>query len=161
MGICRHRFFCRYLNETNPSFHTKLCTYAHCYLTNTAVNLGYCIFRRLQSQYICLLHKVCTKDVGKEKKKQKRFPHCFYVYIIVSLCTCKQIFLVLFKQLANYEWGVTSCVNDKNLWILIKYALFSLIHLFTLFSMFIMCTILTNCVFMAQSETPSWNKYVE
>ncbi|XP_030347387.1 LOW QUALITY PROTEIN: sodium channel protein type 5 subunit alpha-like [Strigops habroptila] len=24
-----------------------------------------------------------------------------------------------------------------------------------------MCTILTNCVFMAQSETPSWNKYVE
>ncbi|NXS15894.1 SCN5A protein, partial [Mystacornis crossleyi] len=38
---------------------------------------------------------------------------------------------------------------------------FSLIHLFTLFSMFIMCTILTNCVFMAQSETPSWNKYVE
>ncbi|NWH53416.1 SCN5A protein, partial [Fregata magnificens] len=39
--------------------------------------------------------------------------------------------------------------------------LFSLIHRFTLFSMFIMCTILTNCVFMAQSETPSWNKYVE
>ncbi|NXA77784.1 SCN5A protein, partial [Thryothorus ludovicianus] len=35
------------------------------------------------------------------------------------------------------------------------------ICLFTLFSMFIMCTILTNCVFMAQSETPSWNKYVE
>ncbi|KFP98858.1 Sodium channel protein type 5 subunit alpha, partial [Haliaeetus albicilla] len=29
------------------------------------------------------------------------------------------------------------------------------------FVMFIMCTILTNCVFMAQSETPSWNKYVE
>ncbi|NXP36157.1 SCN5A protein, partial [Leiothrix lutea] len=43
----------------------------------------------------------------------------------------------------------------------IKILLFSLIHLFTLFSMFIMCTILTNCVFMAQSETPSWNKYVE
>ncbi|KFV06153.1 Sodium channel protein type 5 subunit alpha, partial [Pterocles gutturalis] len=39
--------------------------------------------------------------------------------------------------------------------------IFSLIRLFTLFSMFIMCTILTNCVFMAQSETPSWNKYVE
>ncbi|XP_025056251.1 sodium channel protein type 5 subunit alpha isoform X7 [Alligator sinensis] len=34
-----------------------------------------------------------------------------------------------------------------------------LVH--SLFSMFIMCTILTNCVFMAQSETPSWNKYVE
>ncbi|XP_062424761.1 sodium channel protein type 5 subunit alpha-like isoform X1 [Rhea pennata] len=34
-----------------------------------------------------------------------------------------------------------------------------LVH--SLFSMFIMCTILTNCVFMAQSETPPWNKYVE
>ncbi|NXC01610.1 SCN5A protein, partial [Orthonyx spaldingii] len=45
--------------------------------------------------------------------------------------------------------------------LLVSNALFSLIHLFTLFSMFIMCTILTNCVFMAQSETPSWNKYVE
>ncbi|KFZ59469.1 Sodium channel protein type 5 subunit alpha, partial [Antrostomus carolinensis] len=44
---------------------------------------------------------------------------------------------------------------------LLIYALFSLICFFTLFSMFIMCTILTNCVFMAQSETPSWNKYVE
>ncbi|NXP80167.1 SCN5A protein, partial [Ramphastos sulfuratus] len=44
---------------------------------------------------------------------------------------------------------------------LFYYALFSLICFFTLFSMFIMCTILTNCVFMAQSETPPWNKYVE
>ncbi|NXS28312.1 SCN5A protein, partial [Pomatostomus ruficeps] len=44
---------------------------------------------------------------------------------------------------------------------LVSNVLFSLICLFTLFSMFIMCTILTNCVFMAQSETPSWNKYVE
>ncbi|KAJ7322136.1 hypothetical protein JRQ81_018423 [Phrynocephalus forsythii] len=34
-----------------------------------------------------------------------------------------------------------------------------LVH--SLFSMFIMCTILTNCVFMALSELPSWNKYVE
>ncbi|XP_074918280.1 sodium channel protein type 5 subunit alpha-like [Chelonoidis abingdonii] len=34
-----------------------------------------------------------------------------------------------------------------------------LVH--SLFSMFIMCTILTNCVFMAQSEVQSWNKYVE
>nr|XP_009680095.1 PREDICTED: sodium channel protein type 5 subunit alpha-like isoform X2 [Struthio camelus australis] len=34
-----------------------------------------------------------------------------------------------------------------------------LVH--SLFSMFIMCTILTNCVFMAQSENPPWNKYVE
>uniref|UniRef100_A0ABM5GMU5 Sodium channel protein n=1 Tax=Pogona vitticeps TaxID=103695 RepID=A0ABM5GMU5_9SAUR len=34
-----------------------------------------------------------------------------------------------------------------------------LVH--SLFSMFIMCTILTNCVFMAWSELPPWNKYVE
>jgi len=70
-GICRHRFFGRSLNETNPSSHTKLCTYAHCHLTNTAVNLMYCIFRRLQSQYICLLYKVRVKDVGKDKKAGK------------------------------------------------------------------------------------------
>lgn len=31
----------------------------------------------------------------------------------------------------------------------------------TLFSMLIMCTILTNCVFMAQHEPPPWTKYVE
>ncbi|KAF6313453.1 sodium voltage-gated channel alpha subunit 5 [Rhinolophus ferrumequinum] len=30
-----------------------------------------------------------------------------------------------------------------------------------LFSMFIMCTILTNCVFMAQHDPPPWTKYVE
>lgn len=71
MGICRHRFFCGYLNETNPSFHIKLCTYAHCHLTNTAVNLGYCAFKRLQSQYICLLYKVYIKDVGKGKKSRE------------------------------------------------------------------------------------------
>lgn len=96
MGICRHRFFCGYLNETNPSFHTKLCTYAHCHLTNTAVNLGYCAFKRLQSQYIYLLYKVCIKDVGKGKKKQGRFPHfSMFMQLFVSLCTCKQMLIVL------------------------------------------------------------------
>ncbi|XP_074841236.1 sodium channel protein type 5 subunit alpha-like isoform X6 [Carettochelys insculpta] len=34
-----------------------------------------------------------------------------------------------------------------------------LVH--SLFSMFIMCTILTNCGFMTQREGPPWNKYVE
>ncbi|KAM8967831.1 sodium channel protein type 5 subunit alpha-like isoform 2-T2 [Pelodytes ibericus] len=34
-----------------------------------------------------------------------------------------------------------------------------LVH--SLFSMFIMCTILTNCVFMAMSESGTWIKYVE
>ena len=31
----------------------------------------------------------------------------------------------------------------------------------TLFSMFIMITILTNCVFMTMSDPPSWSKHVE
>lgn len=31
----------------------------------------------------------------------------------------------------------------------------------TLFSMFIMVTILTNCVFMTMSNPPSWSKHVE
>ncbi|XP_068092027.1 sodium channel protein type 5 subunit alpha-like [Hyperolius riggenbachi] len=34
-----------------------------------------------------------------------------------------------------------------------------LVH--SLFSMFIMCTILTNCVFMAMSDLGTWGKYVE
>ncbi|XP_032717062.1 sodium channel protein type 5 subunit alpha isoform X5 [Lontra canadensis] len=34
-----------------------------------------------------------------------------------------------------------------------------LVH--SLFSMLIMCTILTNCVFMAQHDPPPWTKYVE
>ncbi|XP_078519331.1 sodium channel protein type 5 subunit alpha-like isoform X2 [Lissotriton helveticus] len=34
-----------------------------------------------------------------------------------------------------------------------------LVH--ALFSIFIMCTILTNCVFMAMSDTAPWTKYVE
>lgn len=48
----------------------------------------------------------------------------------------------------------------------ISYSLPSLPQL-TLFTLFIMCTILTNCVFMALTESskaspsPSWNKYVE
>ena len=41
-----------------------------------------------------------------------------------------------------------------------------LIHIFlnlllTLFSMIIMCTILTNCIFMTFSDPPEWSKQVE
>ncbi|KAM3822739.1 sodium channel protein type 5 subunit alpha-like [Vipera latastei] len=36
-----------------------------------------------------------------------------------------------------------------------------LVHSYPFCLMFIMCTILTNCVFMAWSELPPWNKYVE
>ena len=35
------------------------------------------------------------------------------------------------------------------------------LNLLTLFSLFIMCTILTNCCFMAMSEPAYWAKYVE
>uniref|UniRef100_A0A3P8TKA8 Sodium channel protein n=1 Tax=Amphiprion percula TaxID=161767 RepID=A0A3P8TKA8_AMPPE len=45
-------------------------------------------------------------------------------------------------------------------------ALYFIIHiflnlLFTLFSMIIMCTILTNCIFMTFSDPPEWSKQVE
>lgn len=33
--------------------------------------------------------------------------------------------------------------------------------LLTLFSMIIMCTILTNCIFMTFSDPPEWSKQVE
>ncbi|PWA32834.1 hypothetical protein CCH79_00019314 [Gambusia affinis] len=36
-----------------------------------------------------------------------------------------------------------------------------LLNLLTLFSLFIMCTILTNCCFMAMSEPANWAKYLE
>uniref|UniRef100_G1KIT0 Ion transport domain-containing protein n=1 Tax=Anolis carolinensis TaxID=28377 RepID=G1KIT0_ANOCA len=35
------------------------------------------------------------------------------------------------------------------------------LHRHVCWVMFIMCTILTNCVFMAWSELPHWNKYIE
>ncbi|KAM7390033.1 hypothetical protein PAMA_008280 [Pampus argenteus] len=39
--------------------------------------------------------------------------------------------------------------------------LMMILNLLTLFSLFIMCTILTNCCFMAMSEPAYWAKYVE
>lgn len=36
-----------------------------------------------------------------------------------------------------------------------------LLNFSTLFSLFIMCTILTNCCFMAMSEPANWAKYLE
>lgn len=38
---------------------------------------------------------------------------------------------------------------------------FSFLNSVTLFSLFIMCTILTNCCFMAMSEPAYWAKYLE
>ncbi|NXP36158.1 SCN5A protein, partial [Leiothrix lutea] len=75
-----------------------------------------------------------------------------------------KVFIVLNKQKVIYRFTAT-----RALWI------FSPFHpirrraikiLFTLFTWFIMCTILTNCVFMALTESSksspsSWNTYVE
>ncbi|KAM9199108.1 sodium channel protein type 5 subunit alpha-like [Mergus octosetaceus] len=74
----------------------------------------------------------------------------------------RKIFIVLNKQKTIFRFTAT-----RALWILSPFhpirrtAIKILIH--SLFTWFIMCTILTNCVFMAQNESASssWNKYVE
>ncbi|KAM9572880.1 sodium channel protein type 5 subunit alpha-like [Guaruba guarouba] len=78
----------------------------------------------------------------------------------------RKIFIVLNKQKTIFRFTATSA-----LWILSPFhpirrtAIKILVH--SLFTLFIMCTILTNCVFMALTESskaspsPSWNKYVE
>uniref|UniRef100_A0AAY4BFG7 Sodium channel protein n=1 Tax=Denticeps clupeoides TaxID=299321 RepID=A0AAY4BFG7_9TELE len=43
----------------------------------------------------------------------------------------------------------------------IRILVISLTAAFTLFSMLIMCTILTNCGFMTMNQSPDWAKYVE
>ncbi|XP_008940730.1 PREDICTED: sodium channel protein type 5 subunit alpha-like, partial [Merops nubicus] len=77
-----------------------------------------------------------------------------------------KIFIVLNKQKTIFRFTAT-----RALWILSPFhpirrtAIKILVH--SLFSWFIICTILTNCVFMAVTESsktsssPSWNKYVE
>ncbi|XP_054027181.1 sodium channel protein type 5 subunit alpha [Dryobates pubescens] len=78
----------------------------------------------------------------------------------------RKVFIVLNKQKTIFRFTAT-----RALWILSPFhpirrtAIKILVH--SLFTLFIMCTILTNCVFMALTETPknsssaSWNKYVE
>ncbi|XP_074942363.1 sodium channel protein type 5 subunit alpha-like [Phalacrocorax aristotelis] len=77
----------------------------------------------------------------------------------------RKIFIVLNKQKTIFRFTAT-----RALWILSPFhpirrtAIKILIHL--LFTLFIMCTIITNCVFMALNESSKasaspWNKYVE
>ncbi|KAM8810390.1 sodium channel protein type 5 subunit alpha-like [Eudromia elegans] len=78
----------------------------------------------------------------------------------------RKIFIVLNKQKTIFRFTAT-----RALWILSPFhplrrtAIKILVH--SLFTWFIMCTILTNCVFMAltessrASQSPSWSKYVE
>ncbi|NXM76436.1 SCN5A protein, partial [Serilophus lunatus] len=72
---------------------------------------------------------------------------------------CKT-FIVLNKGKTIFRFSATPALYILSPFHPIRRAAIKIL-LFTLFSMFIMCTILTNCVFMAQSETPPWNKYVE
>ncbi|XP_050565293.1 sodium channel protein type 5 subunit alpha-like isoform X15 [Cygnus atratus] len=72
----------------------------------------------------------------------------------------RKTFVVLNKGKTIFRFSATPALYILSPFHPIRRAAIKIL-LFTLFSMFIMCTILTNCVFMAQSETPSWNKYVE
>ncbi|XP_074013739.1 sodium channel protein type 5 subunit alpha-like [Numenius arquata] len=77
-----------------------------------------------------------------------------------------KIFIVLNKKKTIFRFTAT-----RALWILSPFhpirrtAIKILVH--SLFTLFIMCTIITNCAFMALTESyksspsPSWNKYVE
>ncbi|NWV74624.1 SCN5A protein, partial [Dasyornis broadbenti] len=76
-----------------------------------------------------------------------------------------KIFIVLNKQKTIYRFTAT-----RALWIFSPFhpirrrAIKILIH--SLFTLFIMCTILINCIFMALTESskssaPTWNRYVE
>ncbi|NWS38328.1 SCN5A protein, partial [Probosciger aterrimus] len=78
----------------------------------------------------------------------------------------REIFIVLNKQKTIFRFTATSA-----LWILSPFhpirrtAIKILVHSYPFFTLFIMCTILTNCVFMALTESskaspsPSWNKF--
>ncbi|NXJ24383.1 SCN5A protein, partial [Dicrurus megarhynchus] len=75
-----------------------------------------------------------------------------------------KVFIVLNKQKTIYRFTAT-----RALWIFSPFhpirrrAIKILVHSYPFFTWFIMCTILTNCVFMAltESSSSSWNTYVE
>uniref|UniRef100_A0A672N5X7 Sodium channel protein n=1 Tax=Sinocyclocheilus grahami TaxID=75366 RepID=A0A672N5X7_SINGR len=70
----------------------------------------------------------------------------------------QRTFIVLNKGKAIFRFSATSA-----LYIFSPFHLISahFLNMFTLFSLFIMCTILTNCSFMAMSDPPLWTKYLE
>ncbi|KYO17917.1 hypothetical protein Y1Q_0011559 [Alligator mississippiensis] len=72
----------------------------------------------------------------------------------------KKTFIVLNKGKAIFRFSATSAVYMLTPFNpLRKIAIKILVH--SLFSMLIMCTILTNCVFMTMSNPPDWTKNVE
>ncbi|NXM72660.1 SCN1A protein, partial [Serilophus lunatus] len=74
----------------------------------------------------------------------------------------KRTFIVLNKGKAIFRFSATSALYILTPFNpLRKIAIKILVHSSTLFSMLIMCTILTNCVFMTMSNPPDWTKNVE
>nr|XP_034988756.1 sodium channel protein type 2 subunit alpha isoform X4 [Zootoca vivipara] len=72
----------------------------------------------------------------------------------------KKTFIVLNRGKAIFRFSATSAVYMLTPFNpLRKIAIKILVH--SLFSMLIMCTILTNCVFMTMSNPPDWTKNVE
>ncbi|KAI5106511.1 sodium channel, voltage gated, type V-like, alpha b, partial [Silurus meridionalis] len=76
----------------------------------------------------------------------------------------KRTFIVLNKGKAIFRFSATSALYIFSPFhpvrrVSIRILVF--LNMLTLFSLFIMCTILTNCCFMAMSEPVQWAKYVE
>ncbi|XP_020568091.1 sodium channel protein type 4 subunit alpha B isoform X2 [Oryzias latipes] len=72
----------------------------------------------------------------------------------------KRTFIVLNKGKAIFRFSATSALYIFSPFHPIRrLAIKILVH--SLFSLFIMCTILTNCCFMAMSEPTPWAKYLE
>nr|XP_033800545.1 sodium channel protein type 2 subunit alpha-like [Geotrypetes seraphini] len=72
----------------------------------------------------------------------------------------QKTFIVLNKGKAIFRFSATSALYILTPFNpLRKMAIKVLVH--SLFSMFIMCTILTNCVFMTMTSPPEWTKNVE
>uniref|UniRef100_H3CMI3 Sodium channel, voltage gated, type V-like, alpha b n=1 Tax=Tetraodon nigroviridis TaxID=99883 RepID=H3CMI3_TETNG len=74
----------------------------------------------------------------------------------------KRTFIVLNKGKAIFRFSATSALYVFSPFHPVRrIAIKILVHSYTLFSLFIMCTILTNCCFMAMSEPANWAKYLE
>uniref|UniRef100_A0A674PLI8 Sodium channel protein n=1 Tax=Takifugu rubripes TaxID=31033 RepID=A0A674PLI8_TAKRU len=73
----------------------------------------------------------------------------------------KRTFIVLNKGKAIFRFSATSALYFFSPFHPVRRISCVLLNLSTLFSLFIMCTILTNCCFMAMSEPANWAKYLE
>ncbi|KAM9304816.1 sodium channel protein type 2 subunit alpha-like [Gastrophryne carolinensis] len=79
----------------------------------------------------------------------------------------KKTFIVLNRGKAIFRFSATSALYILTPFSPIRRAAIKILvhtypfYKYTLFNMFIMCTILTNCVFMTMSNPPEWAKNVE